>query len=162
MTKLRWGLTVDAVEEEVVWTDHVARSTPSAFGPAKGQLTGPNPTDRGNKGSKIHLFVDRRGLPLSIGIPAANLHDSQALIPQVRGIPPIRSRRGPRRRRPGKLHGATPGAAANVTPTRLQARPCQRSACLPRTASPEQVVDGSDQTVSLTASVHESLSWVPA
>lgn len=37
--------------------------------------------------------------------PLANLHDSQALIPLVRGIPPIRSRRGPRRRRPGKLHG---------------------------------------------------------
>jgi transposase len=42
---------------------------------------------------------------LSIGISAANLHDSQALIPLVRGIPSIRSRRGPRRRRPGKLHG---------------------------------------------------------
>ncbi|MEV5612399.1 IS5 family transposase [Streptomyces sp. NPDC052225] len=71
----------------------------------KGQLTGPNPTDRGKSGSKIHP-VDRQGLPLSIGISAANLHDSQALIPLVRGIPPIRSRRGPRRRRPGKLHGA--------------------------------------------------------
>ncbi|MGD6741821.1 IS5 family transposase [Streptomyces sp. BH106] len=71
----------------------------------KGLLTGPNPTDRGKNGSKIHLIVDRRGLPLSIGISAANLHDSQALIPLVRGIPPIRSRRGPRRRRPGKLHG---------------------------------------------------------
>ena len=68
-------------------------------------MTGPNPTDRGKKGSKIHLIVDRRGLPLSLGISAANLHDSQALIPLVRGIPPIRSRRGPRRRRPGKLHG---------------------------------------------------------
>ncbi|WP_189719385.1 IS5 family transposase [Streptomyces spectabilis] len=70
----------------------------------KGLLTGPNPTDRGKKGSKIHLLVDRNGLPLSIGISAANLHDSQALIPLVRGIPPIRSRRGRRRRRPGKLH----------------------------------------------------------
>jgi len=30
---------------------------------------------------------------------------TQALIPLVRGIPPIRSRRGRRRRRPGKLHG---------------------------------------------------------
>ncbi|MDN3265760.1 transposase, partial [Streptomyces sp. CSDS2] len=28
-----------------------------------------------------------------------------ALKPLVRGIPPIRSRRGPRRRRPAKLHG---------------------------------------------------------
>ncbi len=74
-------------------------------GPQRGQLTGPNPTDRGKKGSKIHLIVDRRGLPLSIGISAANLHDSQAFIPPVRGIPPIRSRRGPRRQRPAKLHG---------------------------------------------------------
>ena len=74
-------------------------------GPQRGQLTGPNPTDRGKKGSKIHLIVNRQGLPLSIGISAANLHDSQALIPLVRGIPPIRSRRGPRRRRPGKLRG---------------------------------------------------------
>lgn len=72
--------------------------------PQRGPLTGPNPTDRGKNGSKIHLIVDRRGLPLSLGISAANLHDSQALIPLVRGIPPIRSRRGPRRRRPGKLH----------------------------------------------------------
>ncbi|MGW1787007.1 IS5 family transposase [Streptomyces sp. NPDC002143] len=74
-------------------------------GPQRGPLTGPNPTDRGKKGSKIHLIVDRSGLPLSIGISAANLHDSRALIPLVRGIQPIRSRRGPRRRRPGKLHG---------------------------------------------------------
>lgn len=73
--------------------------------PQGGQLTGPNPTDRGKNGSKIQLPVDRRGLPLSVGISAANLHDSQALIPLVRGIPPIRSRRAPRRRRPGKLHG---------------------------------------------------------
>lgn len=33
----------------------------------------------------------------------ANLHDSQALKPLIRGIPAVRSRRGPRRRRPGKL-----------------------------------------------------------
>lgn len=73
--------------------------------PQRGRLTGPNPTDRGESGSKIHLIVDRHGLPLSLGISAASLHDSQALIPLVRGISPIRSRRGPRRRRPAKLHG---------------------------------------------------------
>nr|WP_234533595.1 IS5 family transposase [Streptomyces shenzhenensis] len=70
-----------------------------------GNLTGPNPVDRGKKGSKIHLTTERSGLPLSIGISAANTHDSQGLEPLVRGIPPIRSRRGPRRRRPAKLHG---------------------------------------------------------
>jgi transposase len=72
--------------------------------PEKGDLTGPNPVDRGKYGSKIHLITERSGLPISIGISGANLHDSQALIPLVKGIPPIRSRRGRRRRKPGKLH----------------------------------------------------------
>ncbi|MFF8867926.1 IS5 family transposase [Streptomyces sp. NPDC015139] len=61
----------------------------------------PNPVDRGKYGSKIHLIT---GLPLSVGVSGANLHDSQVLIPLVKGIPPVRSRRGRRRRRPGKLH----------------------------------------------------------
>jgi transposase len=60
--------------------------------------------DRGKYGSKIHLITERSGLPPSVGISGANLHDSQALEPLVRGIPPIRSRRGPRRRRPAKLN----------------------------------------------------------
>ncbi len=72
--------------------------------PEKGDLTGLNPVDRGKYGSKIHLITERTGLPLSVGIYGANAHDRQALIPLVKGIPPIRSRRGPRRRRPGKLH----------------------------------------------------------
>lgn len=74
-------------------------------GPQRGDLTGPNPVDRGKKGSKTHLITERTGLPLSIGISAANTHDSQGLEPLVRGIPPIRSRRGPLRRRPARLHG---------------------------------------------------------
>jgi transposase len=73
-------------------------------GRQKGDLTGPNPVDRGKYGSKIHVITERGGLPLSVGISAANTHDSQALVPLVQGIPPIRSRRGPRRRRPAKLH----------------------------------------------------------
>lgn len=51
-------------------------------------------------GSKIHLVTDRNSLPPSLGISGANMHDSQGLDPLIRGIPPIRSRRGPRRRRP--------------------------------------------------------------
>jgi transposase len=50
------------------------------------------------------LIADRGGLPLSVGISAANTHDSKALEPLVGGIPPIRSRRGPRRRRPAKFY----------------------------------------------------------
>ncbi|SCK63221.1 hypothetical protein YUWDRAFT_06854 [Streptomyces sp. AmelKG-D3] len=54
--------------------------------PEKGDLTGPNPVDRGKYGSKIHLITERSGLPISIGISGANLHDSQALIPLVKGV----------------------------------------------------------------------------
>ncbi|GAA5707593.1 hypothetical protein Save01_08462 [Streptomyces avermitilis] len=46
-------------------------------GPERGDLTGPNPVDRGKKGSKIHLITERTGLPISVGISGANLHDSQ-------------------------------------------------------------------------------------
>ncbi|GGK83945.1 hypothetical protein GCM10010094_51380 [Streptomyces flaveus] len=49
-------------------------------------------------------FTERSGLPISVGIFGANLHDGQALIPLVKGIPPIRSRRGRRRRKPAKLY----------------------------------------------------------
>lgn len=49
-------------------------------------------------------LTDRSGLPLSLGVSAANLHDSQALEPLGQGIPKIKSRRGPRRRKPAKLH----------------------------------------------------------
>jgi transposase len=74
-------------------------------GGQRGDLTGPNPVDRGKKGPKIHLITERSGLPISAAISAANVHDSLALEPLVRGIPPIRSRRGPWQRRPAKLHG---------------------------------------------------------
>ncbi|QBQ60660.1 Transposase DDE domain protein [Saccharomonospora xinjiangensis] len=50
------------------------------------------------------MVSDRAGLPLAVGISAANTHDSQALKPLVNAIPAIRSRRGPRRRKPAKLH----------------------------------------------------------
>ncbi|GLZ09665.1 hypothetical protein Acsp03_71310 [Actinomadura sp. NBRC 104412] len=51
------------------------------------------------------MLTERTGLPISVAISAADTHDSQGLQPLVAGIAPIRSRRGPRRRRPGRLHG---------------------------------------------------------
>lgn len=80
--------------------DHRRRCGP---GPSRGELTGRNPVDRGKKGSKLHVLSDAQGLPLAVAVSAANTHDSQALKPLIRGIPAIRSRRGPRRRRPAKL-----------------------------------------------------------
>lgn len=60
--------------------------------------------DRGKPGSKIHALSDRAGIPLAVGISAANTNDPAALKPLVMAIPAIRSRRGPCRRRPVKLH----------------------------------------------------------
>lgn len=71
----------------------------------RGELTGPNPVGHGKKGAKIHVITERTGLPPSVAISAANVHDSLAVEPLARGIPPIRSRRGRRRRRPARLHG---------------------------------------------------------
>ena len=34
-----------------------------------------NPTDRGKQGSKCHLLVDGRGVPLSLVVTGANAHD---------------------------------------------------------------------------------------
>jgi transposase len=48
------------------------------------------------------VLSDATGLPLVTGVSAANTHDSHALKPLFMAIPPIRSRRGPRRRRPDK------------------------------------------------------------
>ena len=67
-------------------------------------MTGPSPVDRGKPGSKIHVLSERTGLPLSVAISAANTNDSFALKPLVMAIPAIKSRRGPRRHRPAKLH----------------------------------------------------------
>ena len=67
-------------------------------------MTGPSPVDRGKSGSKLHVLTDRAGIPLAVAISAANTNDAEALRPLVRAIPAVRSRRGPRRRRPAKLH----------------------------------------------------------
>jgi transposase len=66
-------------------------------------LTGPNQVDRGKKGSKLHVLSDAQGIPLAVAVSGANMHDSLALKPLILGIPAVRSRRGPRRRRPIKL-----------------------------------------------------------
>src|SRR4051794_32136283 len=45
----------------------------------RGELTGPNPTDRGKRGTKYHLLVDATGLPLNIAVSGANRHDSMLI-----------------------------------------------------------------------------------
>ncbi|MGJ7417073.1 IS5 family transposase [Streptomyces cinereoruber] len=69
-----------------------------------GELTGPSPVDRGKPGSKMHVLSDANGLPLVVGVSAANTHDSQALKPMVLGH---QTRHDPHRGRhfkPQRLH----------------------------------------------------------
>src|SRR5215213_9381572 len=42
-----------------------------------GELTGPNPTDRGKAGTKYHLVVATDGIPLAAIPSAANVHDTR-------------------------------------------------------------------------------------
>ena len=69
-----------------------------------GDLTGPNPVDRGKPGTKLHLVCDRVGVPLTVIATAANVPDGQVLLPLLDCVPPIRTPAGRRRRRPDKLH----------------------------------------------------------
>ena len=41
-----------------------------------GDLTGPNPTDRGKRGTKYHVAVDGDGLPIACAATAANVNDT--------------------------------------------------------------------------------------
>ncbi|HKO94839.1 MAG TPA: IS5 family transposase [Polyangiaceae bacterium] len=47
-----------------------------------GELTGPNPTDRGKAGTKDHVIVATDGLPLAAIPSAANVHDTR-LFPHL-------------------------------------------------------------------------------
>ena len=77
---------------------------PARAGKKGGEVTGPNPTDRGKAGSKQHLLVDRQGIPLALGLSAANCADSLTLAAMLDTIPPIKRPLGRPRRRPAKLH----------------------------------------------------------
>jgi transposase len=43
-----------------------------------GELTGPNPTDRGKRGTKYHVAVDGDGVPVACTATAANVNDMLA------------------------------------------------------------------------------------
>ncbi|WP_092006656.1 IS5 family transposase, partial [Paraburkholderia lycopersici] len=64
----------------------------------------PNPTDRCKLGSKRHIVVDARGVPLAITVTGANRHDSMAFERTLDAIPAIPGLNGQPRKRPGKLH----------------------------------------------------------
>ncbi|MFF3275572.1 IS5 family transposase [Streptomyces chrestomyceticus] len=101
--RLHWAVLDElGVRGKVDWTSAIVDAA-SVRAKKGGSPTGPNPVDRGKKGSKLHVLSDAQGIPLAVAVSGANMHDSLALKPLVLGIPAVRSRRGPRRRRPVKL-----------------------------------------------------------
>lgn len=69
-------------------------------------MTGPSPVDRGKPAPSSTSSPTAR-IPLAVAVSAANTNDAQALRPLVRAIPAVRSWRGPRRRKPARLHADT-------------------------------------------------------
>jgi len=74
------------------------------FQPPGGPETGPNPTDRSKLGSKRHIVVDARGVPLAIAVSGANRHDSMVFDRLIDAIPAVPGLDGRPRKRPAKLH----------------------------------------------------------
>lgn len=77
----------------------------SVRSPGGGAMTGPNPTDRRKLGSKHHILVDGRGIPLAATTTGANRHDSQAFIPLLDALVGVGGKPGRRRRFPDEILG---------------------------------------------------------
>jgi putative transposase len=59
-----------------------------------GDLVGPNPTDRGKRGTKKSLLVDARGGPLAAVLAAANVNDHRLTAATLDAIVPVRPTTG--------------------------------------------------------------------
>jgi transposase len=65
-------------------------------GAKRGELTGPNPTDRAKLGCKRHVLTDGRGVPLAVTLTGANVHDKWMVGATLDAVL-VRAPRGPRR-----------------------------------------------------------------
>jgi hypothetical protein len=61
-----------AREGDIDWSRAIVDSC-SVRAVRDGTQTGPNPTDRGKRGSKRHLICDGHGIPLAVRLTGANL-----------------------------------------------------------------------------------------
>jgi transposase len=76
--------------------------TVRAFG--GGEATGPSPVDRGKKGTKHTLLVDRHGAPLAIRTAGANASDHTQIIPVVLAFPRVKGTPGRPKELPDDLY----------------------------------------------------------
>jgi transposase len=73
-----------------------------AFG--GGEATGPSPVDRGKRGSKHTLPVERHGVPLAIRTAGANVSDHRQIIPIVLDFPKVGGKPGRPKELPDELY----------------------------------------------------------
>ena len=64
--------------------DGVILQAPARVSMNHDQGFGANPTDRGRKGSKLHLWCAQNSLPISVTVHGANVHDSKLVIPSFK------------------------------------------------------------------------------
>lgn len=67
----------------------------NALAPEGGEDTGPNPTDRGQSGSKHHVLTDAQGIPLSATVTAANGNEGTQVFDVLTRMPPVGGKPGP-------------------------------------------------------------------
>jgi transposase len=83
-----------------------------AFG--GGEQTGRSPVDRGKKGSKHTVMVDRHGVPLAVRTAGANESDHTQIIPIVLEFPRVKGKPGRPKQLPDELY-ADRGYDSDVT-----------------------------------------------
>ena len=107
------------------WTGPAPVSTRSACAPSGGLPDRPEPDRPRQPGSKYHLRTDRRGIPLAVGLSAANTHDSVLLELMVDAVPRGQRPARPARAAPQASGQATrgPGPGAGVACCRLGQTP---------------------------------------
>lgn len=97
-------------------------------------------------------MVDRNGLPLSVILSAANVHDNQRLEATVDAVGPIKQPRGRPRRRPHKLH------ADKAYDSRALRQALRKRGIIPRIA--RRGIESSQRLGRYRWVVERTLSWL--
>ena len=88
---------------------------------------------RGKPGSKHHLAVDGRGVPLALILTQANRHDVTQMLPLIHAIPAVRGRHGAPKRRPERVYA---DRAYDSQPHRDELRSRGVASSIPRRGAP--------------------------
>ncbi|AMP06974.1 transposase DDE domain protein [Collimonas pratensis] len=86
-----------------IW--HASSSTVLLCELCSREKTGSSPLDRCKLGSKHHLIIEQKGIPLAIILINANTHDVTQALPLVETISAISSKRGRPLKKPKILQG---------------------------------------------------------